>query len=83
MGVHISFVRSIQLDSWTVDQMRLMKVGGNGAAKEFLKSFGPQFDDAKSKYTSRQMNMYKDKLAKLVKEDISQYLLPLLDIQMT
>ncbi|KAJ3272684.1 ADP-ribosylation factor GTPase activating protein, ER-Golgi transport [Terramyces sp. JEL0728] len=71
MGVHITFVRSVQLDSWTVDQLRVMKVGGNQAAQEYLK--GTNFKDAKAKYTSRQMQMYKEKLMKLVQDDIKKY----------
>ncbi|KAJ3256324.1 ADP-ribosylation factor GTPase activating protein, ER-Golgi transport [Boothiomyces macroporosus] len=63
--------RSVQLDSWTVDQLRVMKVGGNQAAQEYLK--GTSFKDAKAKYTSRQMQMYKERLMKLVQEDIKKY----------
>eukprot|EP00933_Yihiella_yeosuensis_P000376 TRINITY_DN10056_c0_g1_i1.p1 TRINITY_DN10056_c0_g1~~TRINITY_DN10056_c0_g1_i1.p1 ORF type:complete len:241 (-),score=46.45 TRINITY_DN10056_c0_g1_i1:399-1121(-) len=37
-GVHISFVRSVELDSFTPTQMVQMAVGGNGKALEFFKS---------------------------------------------
>ena len=30
LGVHISFVRSITMDSWTDKQIKLMEVGGRG-----------------------------------------------------
>jgi ADP-ribosylation factor GTPase-activating protein 2/3 len=45
-----------------------MKVGGNQPAKEYLKNLN--FKDAKSKYESRQMQQYKEKLNRLVQEDI-------------
>ena len=67
MGVHITFVRSVQLDSWSIDQLRVMKLGGNERAMEALR--GVEFRDAKQKYTSRQMTSYKDKLNRLVAED--------------
>jgi len=36
-GVHISFVRSVELDSFTPEQMVQMAVGGNGKAQEYFK----------------------------------------------
>jgi ADP-ribosylation factor GTPase-activating protein 2/3 len=70
MGVHISFVRSIQLDAFTADQLRVMKVGGNQAAKEFFASHGAgNIKDAKSKYTSRAATMYKEKILRAVELD--------------
>lgn len=39
-GVHISFVRSVELDSFTPEQMMQMAVGGNGKAWEYFKQSG-------------------------------------------
>lgn len=36
LGVHISFVRSIAMDSWTPTQLSLMKAGGNESCAKFL-----------------------------------------------
>ncbi|ORX88823.1 ArfGap-domain-containing protein [Basidiobolus meristosporus CBS 931.73] len=71
LGVHISFVRSTVLDSWTWDQLRRFKLGGNLAAAEFFRSHGgDRFNDVKTKYTSRAAQLYKEKLNQMVAEDV-------------
>ncbi|CAK0903283.1 unnamed protein product, partial [Prorocentrum cordatum] len=41
LGVHLSFVRSIQMDSWTAKQIDAMeKSGGNGKMIEYFSSRG-------------------------------------------
>ncbi|KAJ7752817.1 ArfGap-domain-containing protein [Mycena maculata] len=40
-GVHISFVRSISMDTWQPDQLRRMQIGGNTAFKTFMKAYTP------------------------------------------
>jgi ADP-ribosylation factor GTPase-activating protein 1 len=35
MGVHISFVRSIKMDSWKLKDIKSMEVGGNKNAMLF------------------------------------------------
>lgn len=74
MGVHISFVRSTTLDSWSWSQLRLMKVGGNGPAFDyFSRNGGSSYlspgAEAKTKYTSGTARSYKEELAKRVQED--------------
>lgn len=69
LGVHISFVRSIDLDKWTMDQLRTMQVGGNENARNFFKDKG--WSDAVSakideKYSSRAAKMYRQHLARLL-----------------
>jgi ADP-ribosylation factor GTPase-activating protein 2/3 len=39
-GVHISFVRSVELDSFSPDQIVQMAVGGNGKAWTYFKQYG-------------------------------------------
>lgn len=39
-GTHISFVRSLTLDKWTEDQVRLIEVGGNDALLQYLQQEG-------------------------------------------
>lgn len=66
LGVHISFVRSTILDSWTWDQLRIMKVGGNLSALEYFTKHGDpamlNSKDVKAKYTSKVATLYKDEL---------------------
>jgi len=40
MGVHITFVRSCDLDEWTQEQLSVMKLSGNGVATHFFKKHG-------------------------------------------
>lgn len=76
LGVHVSFVRSTVLDSWTIDQMRLMKVGGNQNASEFFRQHGLAINtaqDAPARYNSRVAQQYKEKLKRLALEDSQHY----------
>ncbi|EPQ54902.1 ArfGap-domain-containing protein [Gloeophyllum trabeum ATCC 11539] len=77
MGVHISFVRSTNLDSWQLNQLRTMKVGGNASATEFFTRHGGSAllsdSDTKRKYTSRVAELYKEELARRVKEDATRF----------
>ncbi|KAH0839815.1 hypothetical protein J3R83DRAFT_761 [Lanmaoa asiatica] len=40
-GVHISFVRSVSMDTWQNDQLKRMQLGGNAPFKDFLRSYSP------------------------------------------
>jgi len=71
LGVHLSFVRSALLDAWTWDQLRVMKVGGNGHAHAFFQQYGgsSQYKDANSKYASKAATLYREKLLQRAQED--------------
>ena len=73
--------RSTNLDSWQLNQLRTMKVGGNQSATDFFNKHGGSSllsdSDTKKKYSSRVAELYKEELAKRVKEDISRYALSL------
>lgn len=68
--------RSTNLDSWQLNQLRTMKVGGNSSATEFFTKHGGSTlltdSDTKKKYTSRVAELYKEELARRVKEDIAK-----------
>lgn len=59
------------LDSWSWEQLRMMKVGGNQAASEFFSKNGGNLTtkDTRGKYSSRTGQQYKELLAKRTAED--------------
>ncbi|GLB45315.1 putative arfGap-domain-containing protein [Lyophyllum shimeji] len=77
MGVHISFVRSTNLDTWQLAQLRNMKVGGNASATEFFTKHGGASllsdSDTKKKYTGRVAELYKEELARRVRDDVARF----------
>lgn len=80
LGVHISFVKSSNLDSWQRIQLRNFKFGGNQQAKDFfLKNGGSQFVnnkngvDATAKYSSPCANKYKEKLKHKALQDAEKH----------
>lgn len=68
LGVHISFVKSTQLDSWTSEQLDMMTLGGNANAREAFGESVLNLKDLKSKYTCKSSQSYKDKLQRKVRE---------------
>lgn len=68
--------RSTNLDSWQINQLRTMKVGGNASASDFFTKHGGSSllanSDTRKKYSSRAAELYKEALAKRVKEDIAR-----------
>jgi len=76
LGVHISFVRSTNLDLWQWDQLRTMKVGGNESATKYFQTHGGSAalasKDAKIKYTSNAANKYKEELGRRTSADARQ-----------
>ncbi|KAI8329643.1 hypothetical protein BC941DRAFT_362423 [Chlamydoabsidia padenii] len=71
LGVHISFVRSTVLDTWTWEQLRYMKVGGNQSALEFFSKHSDlaTSKDTRLKYGGRAGQLYKAQLDKKVAQD--------------
>ena len=75
MGVHLTFVRSVDLDEWTQRQIDAMRLGGNGNARAFFRKHG--FTDmyggkVEKKYTSKAAVAYRAELAKMVEAEAAK-----------
>lgn len=80
LGVHISFVKSSNLDSWQRVQLRRFKFGGNQVAQEFFqKNGGSKYISGKGavdlneKYTSPVALKYKEKLKQKAEKDENEH----------
>lgn len=72
LGVHISFVRSTNLDSWTPEQLKIMSFGGNSRAQIFFKQHGwTDGGKIEAKYTSRAAELYRQILTKEVAKSMA------------
>ncbi|KAJ6962934.1 ADP-ribosylation factor GTPase-activating protein AGD8 isoform X1 [Populus alba x Populus x berolinensis] len=73
LGVHISFVRSTNLDSWSPEQLRTMSFGGNNRAQAFFKQHGwTDGGKIEAKYTSRAAELYRQILSKEVAKSMAE-----------
>mmetsp|Transcript_27929 Transcript_27929/g.40846 ORF Transcript_27929/g.40846 Transcript_27929/m.40846 type:complete len:402 (+) Transcript_27929:65-1270(+) len=75
MGVHLTFVRSVDLDEWTQRQIDAMRIGGNGNARTYFRKHG--FTDlyggkTEKKYTSKAAQSYRAELSKLVESEAAK-----------
>mmetsp|Transcript_15171 Transcript_15171/g.17179 ORF Transcript_15171/g.17179 Transcript_15171/m.17179 type:complete len:392 (-) Transcript_15171:192-1367(-) len=73
LGTHLSFVRSVDMDTWKPEHLEAMVQGGNDKARKFFAShgWGAAGNDFESKYKSRAAKMYHKQLYAKVKSKTS------------
>ena len=63
LGVHLSFVRSVTMDSWSDKELEVMRVGGNRAMRDFFTSQAfPTTLTIEQKYSSEAAALYRDRI---------------------
>lgn len=65
MGIHISFVRSIIADPWTIPQLKVMTSGGNSALKMYFSQYDFPDNSIGFKYRTRAAQHYREMLKSL------------------
>ena len=61
LGVHLSFVRSVTMDSWSAAQMKMMQLGGNKALIDFFKKHGVNDLSIPEKYDTPAAELYRER----------------------
>ncbi|EPS67752.1 hypothetical protein M569_07021, partial [Genlisea aurea] len=66
LGVHISFVRSVTMDSWSEIQLRKMEAGGNDRFNNFMAQYEISKEtEIVSKYNTNAASVYRDRIQAL------------------
>lgn len=59
--MHISFVRSVQMDAWTENEIKAMREGGNQALNDFFEKYNvPKTMQIKQKYNTAAAELYRE-----------------------
>lgn len=61
-GVHVSFVRSINMDTWTEKQMQMIREGGNSKLQEWFANYDLLDSSPRIKYSTRAAQFYREQL---------------------
>ncbi|KAG9147874.1 hypothetical protein Leryth_003473 [Lithospermum erythrorhizon] len=66
LGVHISFVRSVTMDSWSELQIKKMELGGNETFNKFILQYGVAKEvDIVAKYNTKAAEVYRNRIQAL------------------
>ena len=63
LGVHISFIRSVTMDSWSEIQIKKMESSSNEQLNSFFAQYGiAKETDIVTKYNTNATSVYKDRI---------------------
>ncbi|KAL2458650.1 ADP-ribosylation factor GTPase-activating protein AGD7 [Abeliophyllum distichum] len=66
LGIHISFVRSVTMDSWSEIQLKKMELGENERVNQFILQYGiPEETNIVTKYNTNAASVYRDRIQSL------------------
>ena len=71
LGVQVSFVRSIFMDTWSPLQVEMMRQGGNGQIREFFKKLQIESTPITTLYSTKGASSYRDKLRERAEKVLS------------
>lgn len=79
LGVNISFIRSVSIDTWQDKQLKLLQLGGNLALKEFFSLYGLNEQEIAIKYRTKAADYYREMLK--IKADDQEFEKEVPDVQ--
>ena len=62
LGVHISFVRSLSMDTWSEKQLKLMSIGGNKKLHEYFQNYDLNDESVQTRYKTKAADFYRVQL---------------------
>ena len=66
LGVQISFVRSMTMDAWSLNQLKIMCCGGNRKFTEYLNNYELMEESVASRYSTKAAEYYRLNLRSMV-----------------
>eukprot|EP01038_Epipyxis_sp_PR26KG_P007903 gene7903-10728_t len=76
LGVHVSFVRSIRMDSWSIQQIEMMRQGGNDQIRKFFAKLEIENSPIQILYCTKGANHYRERLKERVDKIMSGEIIP-------
>eukprot|EP01035_Chromulina_nebulosa_P019366 gene19366-25233_t len=76
LGVHVSFIRSLYMDTWNSNQIAMMRYGGNGQIREFFKKLKIENSAINVLYMTKGAAHYRERLKERVEKILSGAISP-------